>query len=197
MRLSQQGRDLIKGAEGLRLEAYPDGQNPDGSPRYSIGYGHNGVAKGARITSAQAESLFLSDAARFEKAVSDLVAGVGPTAQNQFDALTSFAFNVGEGPKGLGGSSLLKFHRAGDYVGAAEEFPKWIHANGGVDSRLVDRRRIERELYLAPSLPVELPPLASGAPATVPMLASAGLIFFCPCCGKRCVVHLEIERGDS
>jgi lysozyme len=194
MRLSEQGRALIKGAEGLRLEAYPDGQNPDGSPRYSIGWGHNGVSKGARITREQADSLFLSDAARFEKAVSDLVASA-PTTQNQFDALTSLAFNIGEGAKGLGGSTLLQFHNAGDYVGAAEEFPRWVHAGGVVDSRLVDRRAKERALYLTPPSVVELPPMASSAPSRAPLAASAGLIFFCPCCGERCAASLDVRRA--
>ncbi len=193
MRLSEQGRALVKGFEALRLEAYPDGKNPDGSPRYSIGWGHNGVSKGARITREQADSLFLSDAARFEQAVSNLVA-MAPTTQNQFDAMTSLAFNVGEGPEGLGGSTLLRFHNAGDYVGAAEEFPRWVHSGGVVDSRLVDRRAKERALYLTPPSVVELPPMASSAPSR-PLAASAGLIFFCPCCGARCAAQLDVREA--
>lgn len=173
--LSQYGRDLIKRFEGLRLEAYPDG---DG---YSVGYGHNGVPAGTRITRAEADQLFDLDVRRFEVAVNNAVRD--STTQQQYDALVSFTYNVGEGSeatgKGLRGSTLLKKHNAGDVQGAAAEFGKWINSKGKPNEVLKNRRAVERALYLegqhaAPpsSPPVVLPPLPPEFPP--PLVAGAG-----------------------
>lgn len=51
-----------------------------------------------------------------------------PLNQNQFDALVSFAFNVGL--EALGGSTLLRVLNDGDYQGAAEQFGQWVHGGG-------------------------------------------------------------------
>ena len=90
LRASANGRELIKSFEGLRLEAYPDGAS------YSVGYGHNGVAAGTRITREEADALFDADLQRFEDAVN---AGTRPSppSQGQFDALVSLAYNIGVG----------------------------------------------------------------------------------------------------
>lgn len=198
MKASDSGRQLIKSLEGLELEAYPDGTNPDGSSRYSIGYGHNGVPKGSTITRAQAESIFLSDLSRFETAVNNLVREPR-TTQQQFDALVSFAWNVGEGAKGLAGSTLLRLHNEGDFSGAAAEFPRWIHSGGVVDPRLVSRRAVERELYQQGiPVPDTLRPPAEPEPLdTRPPVAAAGIgvLFFCPSCGGSCVAKLIVEKG--
>ena len=57
MTTSEQGRNLIKQSEGLRLKAY---RCPAGVP--TIGWGHTeGVKMGQRITQAQAEVLLIQD----------------------------------------------------------------------------------------------------------------------------------------
>ena len=137
--LSAQGLDLIKDFEGLRLAAYQDSAGV-----WTIGYGHTGgVQPGDRITQAEAEKLLEQDTAWAQQAVRDLVNV--PLTQGQFDALTSFTFNLGAGA--LESSTLLKKLNAGDYAGAQAEFGKWVHAGGEVLPGLVRRRAAEAELF--------------------------------------------------
>lgn len=138
-RISAAGLDLIKGFEGLRLTAY---KCPADVP--TIGYGSTGphVRMGMTITEAEAEDLLIKDLARFEAIVSEIG---GKMTQGQFDALTSLAFNVGG--TNVARSTLLKLHKAGDYAGAAREFPRWNRAAGRVLAGLTRRREAEAKLY--------------------------------------------------
>lgn len=140
--ISAAGLALIKQYEGCKLTAYPD-PGTGGAP-WTIGYGHTGpeVKKGLTITQAQADAYLAADVAQFEMAVR----GLCPvTTQGQFDALVSLAFNIGSGA--LSSSTLRKKHFAGDYAGAAAEFPKWRFAGGKELPGLVKRRGAERALY--------------------------------------------------
>lgn len=138
---SPKGVDLIKRFEGLELKAYPD-PGSGGEP-YTIGYGHTGgVTPGMKIDQAQADAYLRGDLRRFERAVSALAP---KTTQNQFDALVSFAFNLGEG--NLKSSTLLRKHNAGDYAGAKAEFARWNRASGKVMAGLTRRRAAEADLY--------------------------------------------------
>lgn len=148
-RLNAEGLALIKRHEGLRLSAY---LCPAGVP--TIGYGHTGDVKlGMKITEHQADVILALDLERFEAGVSELLRGV-EVNENEFAALVSFAFNVGldndkDGKaEGLGDSSLLRKLRAGDRKGAADEFLKWVNANGKPLPGLVKRRQDERALFL-------------------------------------------------
>jgi len=140
MYISKQGLELIKQFEGLRLKAY---KCPAGI--WTIGYGHTkGVYPGMTITEELADKFLVDDIWYFERGVESLVAV--PLTQGQFDALVSFAFNVGA--DGLGDSTLLKKLNSGDYAGAADEFPKWVYSRGKKLKGLVRRRAAERELFL-------------------------------------------------
>jgi lysozyme len=141
MQISEQGLDLIRRFEGLRLDAY---RCPAG--HMTIGYGHTGpdVREGARISVEQAEELLRADAMRFEEGVARLA---GPCTQGQYEALVSFAFNLGLGA--LRSSTLLKLHRIGQHRLAAAEFARWIHAGGRKLPGLVRRRAAEAERYAA------------------------------------------------
>lgn len=142
MKISQRGIDLIKQFEGLSLTAYPD-PGTGGEP-WTIGYGHTGgVKKGQTITESRAEELLREDVRRFEVAVDRLVKV--PLTQAQFDALLSFAFNLGAG--NLGSSTLLRLLNAGDYAGAAAQFERWVNAAGKIMPGLVRRRAAERALF--------------------------------------------------
>ena len=65
--------------------------------------------------------------------------------QHRFDALVSFAFNVGLG--NLQRSTLRMKHNRADYDGAAQEFLKWSKAAGKVLRGLLIRRTYEMNLY--------------------------------------------------
>lgn len=145
MNTSQTGINLIKGFEGKRLTAYDDGVGV-----WTIGYGTikypNGVRvkKGDTCTDAQAESYLKNDLVKFESAINRLVKV--PLNQNQFDALSSFTYNLGE--TNLSKSTLLKKLNAKDYAGAADQFLVWNRAGGKVLNGLVRRRDAERNLFL-------------------------------------------------
>lgn len=133
--------DIIKKHEGLRLEAYM----PTPNDVWTIGYGHTHTTeKGMKITAGQAESLLRKDILWVEKAVNKLV--VVPLTQNQFDALSSLVFNIGEGA--FSTSTLLRLLNAGDYEGAANQFPRWNKQKGRVLNGLTRRRQEERQLFL-------------------------------------------------
>ncbi len=142
MKISENGLDLIRKHEGLRLQAYlcPAGV-------LTIGYGHTGtdVKTAMKIDISQANALLSKDVERFEKSVNDLVRV--PMTQGMFDALVGFAFNLGAGS--LKGSTLLAKLNANDSQGAADEFLRWNKANGKVLDGLTARRESERELFLA------------------------------------------------
>lgn len=140
MKISSAGLELIQEFEGLRQKAYLDAV---GVP--TIGFGHtNGVKMGQSITYAQAVDYLREDVEDAENAVDRLVKA--PLSQNQFDALVSFTFNLGQG--NLGKSTLLKKLNAGDYKGAADEFLKWNKAGGRTLHGLVRRREAERKMFL-------------------------------------------------
>lgn len=142
MELNKDGLDFIKNYEGLRLKAY---KVLDSEKYYTIGYGHYGadVRFGQEITKARADELFKQDVSRFEKAVNRLVKV--DLNQNQFNALVSFAYNVGEGA--LASSTLLEKLNRGDYKGASAEFPRWNKSGGKVLAGLTKRREKERKLF--------------------------------------------------
>jgi len=163
--LNQVTVELVKSYEGI----------PDGNPAtvnidpyldpvkiWTIGWGH-AIEYGGRflrgdadralagslypggITKPQAEEILKADLADAGRDVASVV-GISLN-DNQFGALISFTFNLGLG--NLKSSTLLKKLNAGDFAGAANEFPRWVRANGEVLPGLVKRRGAERALFLA------------------------------------------------
>jgi lysozyme len=148
-KLGSKGIALVKEFESC-LKAVPGGFQayPDPIGVLTIGWGHtndNGrkFKAGAVWTQAECDAEFLKDMAVFEKAVNDLVQV--PINQDQFDALVSFAFNVGAG--NLAKSTLLKKVNGGDFAGAAQEFQRWNKAGGKVLPGLSRRRSCEALLF--------------------------------------------------
>lgn len=142
MKTGNQGIDLIKEFEGLRLTAYKCAAGV-----WTIGYGHTeGVTGAMVITEATADELLARDLAKFEAGVSKLVKV--ELNQNQFDALVSFAFNCGLA--NLAKSTLLKKLNAtvpADQVAA--EFMRWNKAGGKVLPGLTRRRAAEAALFVS------------------------------------------------
>lgn len=143
MEPSENAVQLVKGFEGLRLTAYPD-PGAGGAP-WTIGYGHTGgVHQGMTISEVQANAWLLDDLRAAGRAVADLV--TRPINQNQFDALSSFVFNVGR--SAFAGSSMLRLLNAGDLFGAAGQFRRWRYAGGMVMPGLERRRAAEYALFV-------------------------------------------------
>ena len=143
MNISDAGIKAIEGYEGCRLTAYLDSVNVA-----TIGVGHTlGVKMGDVITQDQAEEFLRADLEDAEYAVNKYVTAV--LNQGQFDALTSFTFNLGAGA--LKGSTLLRMLNAGQYDAAADQFLRWNMAGGQVLAGLTKRRISERMLFLTGS----------------------------------------------
>lgn len=143
MKASQKAIDLIKRFEGLRLQAYQDTRGI-----WTIGYGYTGpdVMPYTVWTDAQANLALVS---RVNAVASLLTSCIVPLlSQNQFDALVSLAYNIGQGA--FRGSTILRLVNQRDFVGAGEEFAKWDHNHDGtVNAGLLKRREVEKELFLA------------------------------------------------
>jgi lysozyme len=134
--LSALGAAGIVAHEGMRRVAYVD---PVGI--VTVCAGHTKTAKLGQVkTEAECQELLKQDAKHAEAAVKRLVKA--PVTQRQFDALTSFVFNVGE--TSFAKSTLLKKVNAFDCWGAGKEFSKWTYAGGQQLPGLVKRRADER-----------------------------------------------------
>ena len=95
---------------------------------------------------------------RFGAGVADMLTGsYAGSSQDQFDAVVLLAHNAGF--PALGGSTLLKLHKRGDFAGKALEFPKWNKATNPrkkvkeTNPGLLNRRRREAALYQAETGP--------------------------------------------
>lgn len=139
---------LIKQFEGCRLRSYKD---PVGL--FTIGYGvtvypsGRKVGPGELITQAQAEEFLKFEIDLKAMSVNELTRDLG-LSQGQFDALVSFAYNLGVGA--LKRSTLLKKVRIDpDDITIAGEFRKWVRAGGKVLAGLVRRRKAESDLYFS------------------------------------------------
>jgi lysozyme len=140
MSLSSQGLDFIKNHEGFNAQVYLDSA---GLP--TIGYGHlikPGENFSAGISQQQATALLAQDV---NSAVGAVSKGLRvPVSQSQFDALVSFAYNVGT--KNLQKSTLLKNVNAAKPV-TQKNFTDWNKAGGKVVRGLTIRRRNEFNLF--------------------------------------------------
>lgn len=168
------GRRLIRESESLRLTAY---LCPAGIP--TIGWGHiatvtkRDVEDGKTITQGEAEDLFRMDTEKTEFAVDKLL--VRRPNENQFAAMVSLAFNIGNGA--FAKSTVLKAFNKGDDAAAAQAFSLWNKITVGgkkvVSNGLVARRAKETALFLAPVEPGINIPVAATAPAPMPQAVAA------------------------
>jgi len=147
MKINKAGFDLIKTFEGCRLKAYKCSAGV-----VTIGYGSTYYPNKTpikitdKLNSVQdAEDLLLVTVEEFENNVSALFYNVTLT-QNQFNALVSFAFNLGVGA--LAKSTLLKKAKLNpNDKTIALEFAKWVNAGGKKLPGLIRRRKAESDLY--------------------------------------------------
>jgi len=150
---------LIKKFEGFVKAPAPD---PIGLP--TVGFGHLCKSKGCAevpfkfpLTESTATQLLDSDAKTFVNCLHKMIKPSVTLNDNQFGALTSFAFNLGCGA--VQTSTMLKRLNAGENPNtvAAQEIPKFNHAGGKVLQGLTNRRTAEVALFKKASSTVAHP----------------------------------------
>lgn len=139
MKINQKGLEIIKSFEGCKLEAY---LCPAGVP--TIGYGTtkiNGkaVKMGTKITKEQAEEYLRADVEKFEKAVMKYN-DVYNFTENQFSALVSFAYNIGN-------IDQLTARGVRTIAEISAKIPAYNKANGKELAGLTRRRKAEKALF--------------------------------------------------
>ena len=146
MNISKNGVGIIKKYEGFSSEPYTC---PAGV--ITIGYGSTYYKDGRKvrlsdkpISEAEASELLEYIANRDFGSKINVLVNV-ELGQNMFDALVSFAYNVGIG--NFKSSTLLKKINVLDFTGAAEEFMRWNKANKKVLAGLTKRRAEEKALF--------------------------------------------------
>jgi lysozyme len=148
MKLNNAGYQLICEFEGLRLKPYLCSAKIP-----TIGYGNTYYPDGKRVTLLDKEitkeyafEIFKVIADKFGRRVLSMVKK--PLTQNQFNALVSFAYNVGTGA--FSTSTLLKKVNANpNDLTIRNEFARWTRANGKIVNGLVNRRKKESDLYFS------------------------------------------------
>ncbi|MGC2237213.1 MAG: lysozyme [Pyrinomonadaceae bacterium] len=154
MKMSANGLNLLEQWEGFKLKVYKDSA---GLP--TIGVGHllikseltSGkiVIKGVAVkyagglTNQQVIDLLAQDVAPVGQVVTKAV--TVPLTQNQFDALVSFTFNVGNAA--FTGSTLLKVLNQKQYKEVPEQLLRWTRSGGKIVPGLVNRRENEIKLW--------------------------------------------------
>jgi lysozyme len=141
MHLGPKGTALIESFESCRLAAY---QDPRGV--WTIGYGHTlGTVAYQTCSQADADAWFVQDTQTAVNAVNRTTDV--PLSQEQFDALVSFTFNIGQGSEAH--STLLSLVNQSNFAAAADQFLVWNHVNGVPNAGLTRRRQAERVLFLS------------------------------------------------
>ena len=138
MKVSQEGINLIKQFEGVRLVAY---KAVPTEKYYTIGYGHYGsdVSANMTITESQAEAFLRADLVKFEQKVNKYMPHYNFT-QNEYDAMVSFAFNVGN-------IDQLTANGTRTMQQIADKITAYNKAGGKVLQGLVKRRQAEKDLF--------------------------------------------------
>ena len=140
MKFRERGLELIERIEGMRLSAYKALYT---EKYYTIGYGHYGsdVSKDMNITELQAEELLKKDVKKFEDKVNKY--SNYNFNQNQFDALVSFAYNIGNIDQ-----LTAKGTRTKEQI--SSHISLYVKAGGKTLAGLVKRREKEKELFDTP-----------------------------------------------
>lgn len=159
--------ELIHGSEGCYTKL-PDGRFKSyldklpTKPVWTIWYGlTKGVGPDTVWTVEQCQKAFSKEMSIYEDAIERMV--TVPLNQNQFDALVSLVYNIGEGSphdpekKGFYWSTLRKLLNQGKYEAAAGQFSRYKYSGGVVYGGLVTRRAKEAALFMTP-MPEETHP---------------------------------------
>lgn len=146
MIVSKNGLDLIKEFESFKSKPYlcP-------SQKATIGFGSTYYPDGKKVTLQDKE---ITEEKAFEIleyiANKDFGSNINkvvkvPLNQNQFDALVSFAYNIGNG--NFNSSTLLRWLNQGKYKEASIQLLRWDKSKGIVLNGLTKRRKAEKALF--------------------------------------------------
>lgn len=154
LHLSLPGAASLIEAEDWRRKAYPDSDK-----NLTIGVGHlltrseltagkilisgRSIRWGNGLTDVEVMHLLVQDVWSREVAIHNLVSV--PLAQNQFDALLMFVFNIGA--EAFANSTLLRRLNEGKYTDVPTQLRRWIHTGGKVSKGLKTRREMEVALW--------------------------------------------------
>lgn len=149
--ISKNGIDLIQKWESLELTSYLDTGGV-----WTIGWGHTaGVKQGMTITKEKADQLFYSYIEQQTKELNEILKNVNLLNQNQFDAISSFVYNIGSSR--FSNSTFLQLLKNGKFDKAANQLVRrdsngvyhgWIYDNGRKIKGLINRRKEEKALFL-------------------------------------------------
>lgn len=153
-RISDRGRDLLAQWEGIRLEPYEDARGLstigvghlirfDEERRGEVRIGDRWVPYRKGLSREDAMALLGEDLQWAETVVNERAKTY--LNQQQFDALTSFTFNVGA--SAFIESTLLRRLNTGEYAAVPAELRKWVNAGGERLRGLVNRREHEIALW--------------------------------------------------
>jgi len=139
MHISDEGVMLVKKFEGCKLEAYQCAAGV-----WTCGYGSTrGVQQGDVWSMEKAEIMLIDELEEYGTHVTNLVNV--HLNQCQYDALTSFCFNLG--PTNLESSTLLKIINQSIYEEIPFQLKRWNKVNGQVNDGLIRRREAEALLF--------------------------------------------------
>jgi lysozyme len=138
LKTSAAGLALIADFEGCRLSAYQCSAGV-----WTNGIGHTaGVKPQTHISEHQAAANLVEDVMRVEKGIARCMPVAMP--QPVYDAVVSFAFNVGV--TAACKSTLSFFINKGQWRDACEQLPRWVFVNG-VPVTGLERRRANELAY--------------------------------------------------
>lgn len=141
--MTNAGLDMIAKFEGFSATPYND---PPGSTKYSIGFGHQ-IQPGenyTRITLEEAKALLAKDTANAQRVVRETI--TRPLTEDQFNALTSLVYNIGEAAFKAG--TIPTKVNAGNFAAVANTMKAYNKSGGKVNPALVARRDAEASAFV-------------------------------------------------
>jgi lysozyme len=137
---SQDGLALLADLEGCRLRPYQCSAGV-----WTSGIGHTaGVTPARDITEREAATNLVADVLSTERRLA--VCAPVEMPQHVYDAVVSFAFNVGTGAACR--STLVYFLNEKKWKQACDQLPRWVYVRGVKSTGLENRRQREREYCL-------------------------------------------------
>lgn len=137
---SQDGLALLADLEGCRLRPYQCSAGV-----WTSGIGHTaGVTPARDITEREAATNLVADVLGTERRLA--VCAPVEMPQHVYDAVVSFAFNVGTGAACR--STLVYFLNEKKWKQACDQLPRWVYVRGVKSTGLENRRQREREYCL-------------------------------------------------